>query len=122
MTDNERIVREFLAAWSNLDPTELVGYFAEAGIYHNMPMEPVVGHEALHGFITAFLANWEKTDWEILNLLCQGDLVMVERMDRTVVQGKDVNLPCFGLFKMKDGKIAVWRDYFDMATYVDALA
>jgi limonene-1,2-epoxide hydrolase len=122
MTDNEKIVRDFIAAWSNLNTEELVAYFTEDGVYHNMPADPVAGHEALRAFIGAFLTGWEKTDWEILNLLAEGDIVMVERMDRSVVNGKDVNLPCFGLFEMKNGKIAVWRDYFDMPTYVNALS
>ena len=122
MTDNEKIVRDFIAAWSNLDPGELVDYFTEDGVYHNMPMDPVAGREALATFISAFLNGWEKTDWEILNLLADGDTVMVERMDRTVVNGKPVDLPCFGLFQLRDGKIALWKDYFDMTTYINALS
>ena len=122
MADNERIVREFIAAWSNLNVDQLVEYFAEDGTYYNMPAQPVSGHENLRKFIGAFLANWDKTEWEILNLLADGDIVMVERMDRTVAGGKPVNLPCFGIFEMTEGKIAEWRDYFDMATFTNAMA
>ena len=35
---------------------------------------------------------------------------------------KPVDLPCCGVFEMQDGKIKVWRDYFDMGTYVQALS
>jgi len=119
---NETIVREFIAAWSNLDVEELIGYFAKDGTYHNMPMAPVTGQDNLHGFIKAFLASWEKTDWEITNLLVNGDLVMVERVDRTSVGGRYVELPCLGVFEMENGKIKVWRDYFDMATFTNAMA
>jgi limonene-1,2-epoxide hydrolase len=122
MTDNEKIVREFIAAWSDLNVDELVAYFTEDGVYHNMPTQPVSGHDDLRNFIAGFVSNWEKTDWEILNLLAAGDLVMVERVDRTVAAGKTVELPCFGIFEMKEGKIAVWRDYFDMSTYVSGLS
>ncbi len=121
MVDNTQIVTQFIRAWSNLDADELVSYFAEDGTYYNMPVQPVTGHAALRKFIGAFLANWEKTDWEIINLLAEGDKVMVERMDRTIVAGKSVDLPCFGIFEMRDGKIAEWRDYFDMATFSNAL-
>ena len=122
MGTNEKIIRDFIAAWSRLNVDELVAYFCEDGVYHNMPADPVAGHEALKAFISAFLTNWEKTDWEILNLLVDGDTVMVERMDRTVAAGKPVDLPCCGVFEMRNGRIAVWRDYFDMTTYVDALS
>jgi limonene-1,2-epoxide hydrolase len=122
MATNEEIIRDFIAAWSRLNTDELVAYFSEDGVYHNMPAGPVTGHDALRAFIVAFLADWNKTDWEILNLLVDGDIVVVERMDRTVAAGKPVDLPCCGVFEMKNGKIAVWRDYFDMTTYIKALS
>ena len=39
--NNEETIRAFVAAWSRLDPDELVDYFCDDGIYHNMPIEPV---------------------------------------------------------------------------------
>ena len=87
-----------------------------------MPAQPVSGHDNLRNFISGFLRDWEKTDWEILNLLAGDDIVMVERIDRTVDAGKTVELPCFGIFEMKEGKIVVWRDYFDMSTYIKGLS
>ncbi len=122
MDNNEKVVRDFIAAWSRLDVDELVGYFTDDGIYHNMPIDPVQGTDALRGFIKAFLANWSKTDWEIVTLIAQGDTVIAERMDKTIADGKPVNLPCVGVFEMRDSKIAVWRDYFDMGTYTKALS
>ena len=115
--NNEQIIRDFIGAWSRLDVDELVTYFAEDGTYYNMPIEPVSGHDNLRGFIGNFLASWEKTDWEILNILAEGDLVIAERVDRTVVAGREVDLPCVGVFEMENGKIKVWRDYFDMASF-----
>jgi hypothetical protein len=32
MTENIKIIRNFISAWSNLDPDELVNYFTEDGI------------------------------------------------------------------------------------------
>jgi limonene-1,2-epoxide hydrolase len=120
--DNEQIVREFVAAWSRLDADELVAYFTEDGTYFNMPTAPVTGRDNLRAFIAGFLEPWDETEWEIVNLLAEGNIVMVERMDRTVVSGRPVALPCFGIFEMENGKIKVWRDYFDLATFTSALA
>ena len=122
MEDNETVIRRFIADWSSLDPDLLVAYFTEDGVYHNMPMKPVAGHAALRAFIAGFLRDWQKTDWEIVNLLSRGDLVMAERIDRTVAGGPPVELPCLGVFEMRDGRIAVWRDYFDMAIYTRAVS
>lgn len=122
MHDNERIVRDFIAAWSTLDADRIVSFFAEDGVYHNMPIQPVAGRAALKPFIAAFLNGWSKTDWEIVTLVSSGDTVIAERVDRTRVGDKPVDLPCCGVFEMQDGKIKVWRDYFDMTTYTRALA
>ncbi len=118
---NEAIVRDFISAWQRLNPSELAGYFSEDGVYHNMPSAAVVGRDNIEQFIAGFISQWESTDWEVINLLADGDSVMVERLDKTVVAGRPVNLPCFGYFELSDGKIKLWRDYFDLATYTTAL-
>ncbi|MCS5637408.1 MAG: nuclear transport factor 2 family protein [Myxococcota bacterium] len=115
--DNEKIIRDFVAAWSRLDPVELAGFFTDDGVYHNMPAAPVEGRENIERMIAGFISAWTQTDWEILNLVGDGDLVIAERLDRTKAGEKGVDLPCTGVFEMEDGKIRVWRDYFDMATY-----
>ncbi len=119
---NLETVRRFLAAWSRLDAAELVSYFTEDGVYHNMPMAPVAGKAAIEQMIRGFTANWSATDWEIRHLFARGDVVFAERIDRSVVGGKRVELPCAGVFEMRAGKIAVWREDFDMASYTRALA
>lgn len=118
---NEQVIRDFIAAWSLLDVEELVQFFCEDGIYHNMPTKPVAGHAALRQFIAAFLKDWRSTEWDVLTLIAQGNVVIAERLDRTMVGDKPVNLPCCGVFEMQNGRIKVWRDYFDMGTYVSAL-
>jgi limonene-1,2-epoxide hydrolase len=122
MADNIAIVRAFIAAWSRLDVDELVSYFAEDGIYHNMPIAPVQGHAALRQFIAGFAGGWTSTAWDVRHIVGTGDVVIAERIDRTVAGGNSLELPCCGVFELSGGKIAVWRDYFDMATYTAALA
>lgn len=117
MVENEKIIRDFIAAWSRLNTDEIVGYFSEDGVYHNMPFKPVKGHADLKAFIANFIKDWTATDWDILTLVSTGDTVVAERLDRTRLGERSVNLPCCGVFEMADGKIRVWRDYFDMATY-----
>lgn len=122
MSENEAVIRKFISAWSKLDPDALVEFFTPDGVYHNMPMQPVAGRENLRAFIAGFLKGWTSTEWEILTLVSQGDVVFAERIDRTRVGAKAVALPCCGVFEMQGGKIKVWRDYFDLNTYGTALA
>lgn len=117
MPSNADVIIEFCAAWSRLDPVELASYFTEDGVYHNMPAAPIQGRDEVEKFIRGFTASWTKTTWDVLNVMENGDVVIAERLDRTEAGEKHVDLPCTGVFEMRDGKIAVWRDYFDMATY-----
>jgi len=122
MSGNEAVIRSFIAAWSRLDARELVEYFAAEGVYHNMMLPPVRGHEKLLPYIDRFVSGWSETSWEIVNILSRDEIVMVERVDRTRIGERRVELPCNGVFEMQDGKIKVWRDYFDMGTYTRAFA
>jgi limonene-1,2-epoxide hydrolase len=121
MHDNTAIVRQFIQAWSRLDPAELANYFTEDGCYFNIPTQPIRGRAHIEKFIAGFIASWTHTEWDICTLLCSGDTVMVERLDRTQTQRGSVDLPCVGVFQMRNGKIKEWRDYFDLGTYQKAM-
>ena len=119
---NEKLIRDFITAWTRRDADELAGYFTEDGVYHNMPVGPVAGRGKVRDFISAFLADWTETEWDILNLMSSGSVVIAERLDRTKTKKGPVDLPCCGVFEIEGGKIKVWRDYFHMGTYVKALS
>jgi limonene-1,2-epoxide hydrolase len=121
MSRNTDLIEEFCKAWSRLDATELAAYFTEDGIYHNMPAGPIQGRKEIESFIRGFAGSWTKTEWDILNIAESGDVVIAERLDRTEAGDKAVDLPCTGVFTIRDGKIASWRDYFDIGTYARAM-
>jgi len=122
MSVNIGVVEEFVAAWSSLDAARLASYFSEDGSYYNMPTQPITGRKNVEKFIEQFLGNWTETQWDIINIAEQGNLVFCERMDRTKTERGSVDLPCFGVFEMEEGKIKVWRDYFDLSTFMKAMS
>ena len=122
MPNNQTIIENFIAAWQHMDANALAAFFAEDGVYHNIPAEPVTGRAAIAKFIAGFTASWTHTDWEIINIASAGDLVFCERVDRTRFEQGAVDLPCVGVFELRDGQIQVWRDYFDMGTFLKAMA
>ena len=121
MSESEMFIRKFIEAWSRLDVDELVEFFTDDGVYHNMPIDPIKGKADLKNFIGAFLANWTSTNWDVLTLISKDDVVIAERVDHINVSGVHIDLPCCGVFQLEGGKIKVWRDYFDMATFTRPL-
>jgi limonene-1,2-epoxide hydrolase len=117
----DTVVTEFCALWSNPDVDQIVEWFTEDAVYHNIPMPPARGHDAIREFIAGFVAAFDGIDFTVHRQIAQGDVVMNERTD--VMRRKDggeLALPVMGVFEVRDGKIAVWRDYFDMATVTAA--
>jgi limonene-1,2-epoxide hydrolase len=121
MSDNERIIRDFIEAWPRLDPAELAGFFTDDGCYHNIPTSPIRGRANVEQFIRGFTASWTETRWELVSIGAVGDRVYAERVDRIKTRQGDVDLPCLGVFEMENGKIREWRDYFDLGTFMKAM-
>lgn len=117
----EQVVRDFCAAWSRLDIDELMTYFADDAVYHNMPTEPLKGRDVIRAGIQQFTANWERTEWEIVEMASNGNVVFAERVDRIDAGGRHLDLPVTGVFVLEGEQIKEWRDYFDIGTYMRAL-
>jgi len=102
-------------------PDEIVQYFTEDAVYHNIPVEPAVGHEAILGLLNMFLTTAEGLEFRVLNIVADGDTVLTERVDVFRLPNATIELPVMGTFEVKDGKIAAWRDYFDLNQYMSQL-
>jgi limonene-1,2-epoxide hydrolase len=113
-SDNLRTIRNFCAAFGKGDIDELLGFFAQGAVYHNMPMDPAVGADAIRGVLQLFVSGPGAVEFEILAMAASEDLVFTERVDRLSLGGRSVELPVAGVFQLRDGQIVAWRDYFDM--------
>jgi limonene-1,2-epoxide hydrolase len=115
-TVQEKIVTDFLAAWPRKNVDELMSYFAPDAVYHNIPVPPVEGADAIRKVFEAFVASFSVV-LDVVNIASKGDLVFTERVDRFVSKGKKFDLPVNGVFELRDGKIVSFRDYFDLASF-----
>ncbi|MBF6214387.1 nuclear transport factor 2 family protein [Nocardia puris] len=115
MSGPDALVRAMCRSWSDPDPDRIAAFFAEDAVYHNIPMEPIAGRAAIRDFIAGFLTTFDAIDFEIHHQVVAGEIVMNERTDTLRGNGRDTPLPVMGVFEVRDGEIAAWRDYFDMA-------
>lgn len=118
MSDNERIVHALCMAFERLDADELISYFDDAAVYHNVPLPVLRGRDAIYASLAGLRARFARLRVEILHQVGSGNLVMNERIDTfTFPDGREVVLPIAGVFELRNGKIVGWRDYFDLATF-----
>ena len=117
----EDIVNEFMEriVGKNLDGAcELVADDIE---YDNVPMGKVYGPAGIKEFLGPMVDGLDEVDWVIHRQTASDTLVLNERTDRFGKDGKWIELPVAGVFEVHDGKITLWRDYFDMGTMTDQL-
>jgi limonene-1,2-epoxide hydrolase len=120
------VVRRFCAAWSdNVGAAELAAFFTDDAIYHNIPLAPVTGREAIANNIASFIRpgapGIEGIQFRVINIAANGPVVMTERVDVFKLPDKSFELPVMGTFEVSDGKISAWRDYFDMNQFTSRM-
>ena len=109
-------VNTFLAAAAKRDYDTALPLLTEDIVYQNMPIPAVTGRDAVKEQLEMLLAMGTDSEWKVLRELADGNVVMNERMDSFVIDGKKADLPVMGVFVLRDGRIAEWRDYFDLQT------
>ena len=115
---NTETVRAFIDAWNAGDVDAIVSFLDDgmslSRFRSNRPWPPGRGavHPELGSIGPRRLATAVDHD---------GPKVLTERIDAFVINGRTVSLPVMGTFEIRGGKITAWRDYFDLATYVNKL-
>jgi len=114
---NEQLLRRFLGYWSTRDAAAMVACFAEDGVYDNVPeRQPMTGHEAIGSWLNMCFAHLTRIDVDILNLAANGEWVLCERIDDHIVEERHMRLPVMNATRIVDGRIAIFRDYYDRKT------
>lgn len=117
------IVTRFCAAWDTKDVETIMALLAPDCFFHNLPIEPIIGHDAIRPVVAGFMQLADTVRFELLTVAESAEgTVLVERVDRFVINGKELALPVMGAFEIENGLIVRWRDYYDQKTLDDLLA
>jgi limonene-1,2-epoxide hydrolase len=107
--DGARIVTEFCAAVSKLDPGAMRPFFAEGIVYRmTETTPPIVGVENV--LQTYAKLNATSIEFKVLESFTAGPIVINHRVDR-FVSPQPFTWEGVGVFFIKDGKIKEWSDY-----------
>lgn len=122
-SENEKIVCDFLGLWKTQNVDAMIGYFTEDATYIDIPLPPRHGVAEIRRYIEQVFSAFSVTI-DTRHIVSAGDLVFTERVDvlrRNGSEASSVGLPVVGVMEMRAGKIAHWRDYFDLRTAEEGL-
>jgi limonene-1,2-epoxide hydrolase len=116
-------VTEFLDAQSQRNLEKMCALVDDDIVYINEPHPPERAIRGKKMFRDAFAASpciWcEKANLQVLQMSHQegSDTVFVERHDQFFIDGHWLAIPICGYLKVKNGKVVLWKDYWDYAKY-----
>ena len=125
MSQNTELVDRFVAAWKKHSLDEIMAFFHDDAVYVNIPMDPPnVGKEMIRKTIEGFLGMGQKIEFVVHHTAENPatGVVMNERTDRFQVNGRWIEARVVGIFELRGGRIAAWRDYFDLAEFTKQMA
>ena len=112
--DAGSVVSAMIAAVEARDIETVLGHLADDVVYDNVPMAAVRGHAGARSILGPLLQNASAVEWTVHRQAVNGDTVLNERTDRFQLNGAWVEVGVAGVFVVTDGRITLWRDYFDL--------
>ncbi len=122
MSQNADTLRRMFADFERLDFAAVASCCAPDCVYQDVPIPEatVTGPEAIRAKLEYGLGNLERAEMIVHELLEQGDTLLVERTEVWHHRcGTRATLPVAAVFKLRDGKLVLWRDYWDFKTLLD---
>ncbi|WP_109355288.1 limonene-1,2-epoxide hydrolase family protein [Sphingorhabdus sp. EL138] len=118
----EQIVVDFIESWNRMDYDSIYAAMADDIFYHNIPMEPCEGIDAVRAFFEGSGMGSDGAEWITHHIATNGNVVLTERTDKFRIDGQWIAIRVMGTFEIEDGKIAKWRDYFDLGQFQGEMA
>jgi limonene-1,2-epoxide hydrolase len=117
-------VRAYVEAVATKDMANAIGFLHPEVVFDNVPQKGDArlthGPEAVGKRLQALLNACEKTEWEIVRQIEEGDTVFNERVDRfwfrsgMFPKSNLLEWPVCTRWEIEDGKIKLWRDYYEL--------
>ena len=82
MSDAIDLIERFCAEWGKgSDVDTIVAYFTDDAVYHNIPIDPVTGRDAIKNTFMMFTTGVESVEFQMRNISATGNVVLTERVD-----------------------------------------
>ena len=109
------VVQSFLRALEAKDLDTALSLLSEDVVYQNVPLPADRGKAAVARTLRSFQRLFTGFEVRMRNIAERDGVVLTERVD--VLSGPLLYLDIWvcGTFEVRDGRITLWRDYFDLA-------
>ena len=127
MADAVAVVEQFLSSMTSHEGTveAVTTLTSEDMVWSNTGLPDAAGREQVMAFLEAMNTGMGAVGIQIdvLNIAARGDIVLTERVDRFLnADGKEfLSVDVMGTFEVRDGRICAWRDYFDLAGFMQRM-
>lgn len=112
------VVHAFIAALERNDIPSALQFIDETCEYDNVPVGKVFGPEGVTSILGPMFARCTEITWPIHREASFGNIVFNERTDKFKMEFGWIELPVTGVWEVVNDKIILWRDYFDMQSYL----
>ncbi|MCE2391114.1 MAG: nuclear transport factor 2 family protein [Proteobacteria bacterium] len=122
--ENLRIVEDFFEAVGALDFARAGSFFLEDGLYRDTPVleADATGPEGVERKLRSGLSRLERFVLRFSAVAASGELVMSERVeDWHFPDGHVASLPVMCVHELRGGRIASWREYWDLPSLTSQL-
>jgi limonene-1,2-epoxide hydrolase len=109
------VVESFFAAFVAKDLERALAHMTDDVIYQNVPFPPDRGKAAVRRTCQAFGYFVNEFEVQMRHIAERDGVVLTERTDVLIGPLFYLDIQVCGTFQLRDGRIAVWRDYFDLA-------
>lgn len=75
------------------------------------------GRTAILANLAGFMTLGGRVAVDMIHVVADGPAVMTKRVDHFITDNGRISLPVMGIFEVRDGTIAAWRDYFDLGQF-----
>ena len=124
MSDNKELAKRCALTWFELTPEMAREWFTEDAVYESRSDKGIAvkGPDEIYALLDLYRNQCDRFEYRLLNIAQNGDVVLLEREEITHLKnGKVVNVPVMSSILVRDGKIAIWRDYWDLAIIMNHL-
>ena len=114
---DDPLINDVLAkvrTWESLDFARIADDFTEDGVLHSMMGTPIKGRANILKIISRHFGHATGLEMKVLAAARVGNLVFLERVDSLYFGDKQATVPIVGVVEVRDGKVAAWREYYDL--------